>query len=55
VGGLDEQVSESSLWELFLQAGPVGMYPDLHVENTMYTCNTVDVYMPILCIPVIIQ
>ncbi|KAF6022307.1 SF3B4 [Bugula neritina] len=23
VGGLDEQVSESSLWELFLQAGPV--------------------------------
>jgi len=54
VGGLDEQVSESSLWELFLQAGPVGMYPDLHVGNTMYTCNTVDVYMPILCILIVI-
>jgi len=24
VGGLDEKVSESVLWELFLQAGPVG-------------------------------
>lgn len=26
VGGLDEKVSESILWELFLQAGPVGMF-----------------------------
>ena len=24
VGGLDEKVSETLLWELFLQAGPVG-------------------------------
>ncbi len=24
VGGLDEKVSEAILWELFLQAGPVG-------------------------------
>lgn len=24
VGGLDEKVSESLLWELFVQAGPVG-------------------------------
>lgn len=24
VGGLDEKVSETVLWELFLQAGPVG-------------------------------
>jgi splicing factor 3B subunit 4 len=24
VGGLDDQVNESLLWELFLQAGPVG-------------------------------
>ncbi len=24
VGGLDEKVSEALLWELFLQAGPVG-------------------------------
>ena len=23
-GGLDEKVSEAVLWELFLQAGPVG-------------------------------
>lgn len=24
MGGLDEKVSETLLWELFLQAGPVG-------------------------------
>jgi len=24
VGGLDEKVTEALLWELFLQAGPVG-------------------------------
>ena len=24
VGGLDEKVAETLLWELFLQAGPVG-------------------------------
>ena len=24
MGGLDEKVSEAILWELFLQAGPVG-------------------------------
>lgn len=24
VGGLDERVNESILWELFVQAGPVG-------------------------------
>ena len=24
VGGLDEKVSETILWELFVQAGPVG-------------------------------
>jgi len=55
VGGLDEQVSESSLWELFLQAGPVGMYPDLHVENTMYVCNILNVHIHTLCILVVIQ
>jgi splicing factor 3B subunit 4 len=26
VGGLDERVNESILWELFVQAGPVGKY-----------------------------
>ena len=26
VGGLDEKVSETLLWELFLEAGPVGWY-----------------------------
>lgn len=26
VGGLDERVNETVLWELFVQAGPVGMY-----------------------------
>jgi RNA recognition motif-containing protein len=25
VGGLDDKVTEAILWELFLQAGPVGM------------------------------
>lgn len=26
VGGLDEKVSETLLWELFLEAGPVGEF-----------------------------
>lgn len=26
VGGLDERVNESILWELFVQAGPVGKF-----------------------------
>lgn len=26
VGNLDEKVSETLLWELFLQAGPVGRF-----------------------------
>lgn len=26
VGGLDEKVSENILWEMFLQAGPIGVY-----------------------------
>ena len=26
VGGLDEKVTEALLWELFVQAGPVGMF-----------------------------
>lgn len=26
VGGLDEKVTEAILWELFLQAGPVGKF-----------------------------
>jgi splicing factor 3B subunit 4 len=30
VGGLDERVNESILWELFVQAGPVGKF-----ENTL--------------------
>ncbi|CAG0912981.1 unnamed protein product [Notodromas monacha] len=29
VGGLDEKVAESTLWELFVQAGPVGAYMDI--------------------------
>jgi splicing factor 3B subunit 4 len=28
VGGLDEKVSETLLWESFLQAGPVGKTPN---------------------------
>ena len=30
VGGLDEKVSETLLWELFLQAGPVGKLKCFH-------------------------
>lgn len=28
VGGLDDKVTESLLWELFVQGGPVGMYSE---------------------------
>ena len=37
VGGLDEKVSESLLWELFVQAGPVGM--KIFVKTTKCCLN----------------
>ncbi len=47
VGGLDEQVSENMLWELFLQAGPVG---ESKTKITSATCMCavllVNVHMP---------
>lgn len=30
VGGLDDKVTESLMWELFVQSGPVGMYYIFH-------------------------
>ena len=33
VGGLDEKVSETLLWELFLQAGPVGEFNAWHAVS----------------------
>ena len=36
VGGLDEKVSESILWELFLQAGPIGEISTEIINNNTY-------------------
>ena len=33
VGNLDERMNEALVWELFLQAGPVGMCPISHPVN----------------------
>ena len=38
VGGLDEKVSETLLWELFLQAGPVGKLKCFH-STYMYALH----------------
>ena len=35
VGGLDEKVSDPTLWELFLQAGPVGKSKILCYSNSI--------------------
>lgn len=37
VGGLDDKVTESLMWELFVQSGPVGkqIYM-LHIDSEMY-------------------
>ena len=36
VGGLDDKVSEAILWELFLQAGPVGKVLSFHLYKFKY-------------------
>lgn len=36
VGGLDDKVTESLMWELFVQSGPVGKRASLHVINYNY-------------------
>ena len=41
VGGLDEKVSETLLWELFLEAGPVGEL----------MCIALDIYLLMLAGP----
>ena len=33
VGGLDEKVTETLMWELFLQSGPVGMIKPSHTDT----------------------
>ena len=33
MGGLDEKITEALMWELFLQAGPVG---EVHVNRHFY-------------------
>ena len=38
VGGLDEKVTESLLWELFLQAGPIGMKFLFFIPNSLFDC-----------------
>ena len=40
VGGLDEKVSETLLWELFLQAGPVGKFKCFHNTKVDVYCLT---------------
>jgi splicing factor 3B subunit 4 len=47
VGGLDEQVTENMLWELFLQAGPVGeLFKALFVVFHAVCMRAVNVHMP---------
>lgn len=40
VGGLDDKVSESLLWELFVQAGPVGKCNNLLTYETFQKLST---------------
>lgn len=48
VGGLDEQVTENMLWELFLQAGPVGewIWDTLLLVVLCKDIPAVNVHMP---------
>ena len=39
VGGLDEKVTEALLWELFLQAGPVGELHKLFTRCRTHYCG----------------
>ena len=39
VGGLDEKVTEALLWELFLQAGPVGELYKLYTTCRTHYCS----------------
>ena len=36
VGGLDSQVTENMLWELFVQAGPVGKWVNIIMKPRIY-------------------
>ena len=46
VGGLDEQVTENMLWELFLQAGPVGEGTLFRLRLHKILSCIVNVHMP---------
>ena len=47
VGGLDERVNESILWELFVQAGPVGKrLTRTLVDLTFIGSRLVNVHQP---------
>ena len=54
MGGLDDKVTESLMWELFVQSGPVGMYYSpllypvlLHKSNQIFfQIFPVNVHMP---------
>lgn len=35
IGNLDERCTESLVWELMLQAGPVGMKKELHNKKKL--------------------
>jgi len=39
VGGLDEKVTEALLWELFLQAGPVGELCKVYTTCRTHYCS----------------
>lgn len=40
VGGLDDKVTESLLWELFVQAGPVGKSINTRSSSRVSNLNT---------------
>ena len=47
VGGLDERVNESILWELFVQAGPVGKLLTRTIDDiTFMRSRLVNVHQP---------
>lgn len=43
VGGLDDKVTESLMWELFVQSGPVGESNNDYWQNSMPGGNKINV------------
>lgn len=46
VGGLDDKVSETLMWELFVQAGPVGKLLQIIILYSSYKRFTNDLCLP---------